>query len=75
MMDPLSYFLSQPVLHSWCNKDCDIYYPVFGMVNIKNPVIQFENSSPCSGSSRFSLSLLNSPLLCIQYHITINKMC
>ena len=35
MVDPLSYFLFQPVLHNWYNKDYGMYYPVYGMVHIK----------------------------------------
>ena len=31
MVEPLSYFLFQSVLHDWYNKGC----PVFGMVHIK----------------------------------------
>ena len=28
MVDPLSYFSFQPVLHDWCNKGCGMCYPV-----------------------------------------------
>ena len=28
-LDPLSYFLFQPVLHDWFNKGCGMYYPVW----------------------------------------------
>ena len=31
-VDPLSYFLFQPVLHDWCNKGRGMSYPVCGMV-------------------------------------------
>ena len=48
MVDPLSYFSFQPVLH-----DC---YPVCGMVHIKEPLLIIGKSSPC-GSSGFPLSL------------------
>ena len=34
---PLGYFVLYPVLHSWCNKGCDIYYPVFGIIYKKIP--------------------------------------
>ena len=34
-VDPLSYFSLQPVIHDWYNKDCDMYYPVCGMMHIK----------------------------------------
>ena len=30
MVDPLSYFSFQPVLHDWCNKGCGMCYPVCG---------------------------------------------
>ena len=31
MVDAMSYFSFQPVLHDWCNKGCDIYCLVCGM--------------------------------------------
>ena len=54
--DPLSYFSFQPVLHDWCNKGRGMYYPVCGMMHIKEPLLLIGKSSPC-GSSRFPLSL------------------
>ena len=54
IIDPLSYFLFQPVLHDWCNKGCGIMcYPVCGMVCIKEHLLLIGNSSPCNCSSRF----------------------
>ena len=50
MMNPLSYFSFQPVLHDWCNKGRGICYPVCGMVHIKEPLLLIEKSSPCGGS-------------------------
>ena len=35
MVDSLSYFSFQPVLHEWCNKGHGMCYPVYGMVHIK----------------------------------------
>ena len=35
MVDPLSYFLFQPVFHNWCNKGCGVCYPVCDMVHVK----------------------------------------
>ena len=55
-VDPLRYFLFQPVLHDWCNKGCGMCYPVCGMVHIKEPLLLIGNSSPCGGSG-FPLSL------------------
>ena len=55
-VDALSYFSFQPVLHNWCNKGCGMYYPVCGMMHIKEPLLLIGKSSLC-GSSRFHLSL------------------
>ena len=55
--DPLSYFSFQPVLHDWCNKGRGMYYPVCGMVHIKEPLLLIDKSSLCGGSGfPFSLS-------------------
>ena len=35
MVDPLSYFLLQPVFHNWFNKGHGMYYPICGMMHIK----------------------------------------
>ena len=56
MVDPLSYFLFQPVLHDWYNKGHGMCYPVCGMLHIKEPLLPIGKSSLCGGS-RFSLSL------------------
>ena len=58
-VDPLSYFSFQPVLHNWCNKGRGMCYPVSGMMHIKEPLLLIGRSSPCSGGSRFPLSLFN----------------
>ena len=50
------YFSFQAVLHDWCNKDRGMYYPVCGMVHIKEPLLLIGKSSPCGGSG-FPLSL------------------
>ena len=56
-VDPLSYFSFQPVLHDWCNKGRGMYYPVCGMVHIKEPLLLLGKSSLCGGSGfPFSLS-------------------
>ena len=50
MVDPLSYFSFQPVLHDWHNK---------GMVQIKlkDPLQLIRKSRPCIDASRFQFSL------------------
>ena len=42
MVNPLSYFSFQPVLHDWYNKGRGMYYPVCGMMHINS------RSSQCS---------------------------
>ena len=44
-VDPLSYFLFQPVLHDWCNKGRAMCYPVCGIVHIKEPLLLIDKSS------------------------------
>ena len=57
IVDPLSYFSFQPVLHDWCNKGRGMCYPVCGMVHIKEPLLLIDKSSLCGGSGfPFSLS-------------------
>ena len=55
-VDPLSYFSFQPVLHDWCKKGRGMYYPVCGMVHIKEHLLLIGKSIPCGGSG-FPLSL------------------
>ena len=53
----VSYFSFQPVLHDWCNKGCGMYYPVCGMMHIKEPLLLIDKSSLCGGTGfPFSLS-------------------
>ena len=73
MVDPLSYFSFQPVLHDWCNKGRGMCYPVCGMMHIKEPLLLIGKSSPCGGSG-FPISL-SGPLPYVRRHITVNKMC
>ena len=57
MVDALSYFSFQPVLHDRCNKGRGMCYPVCGMVHIKEPLLLIGKSSPCGGIGfAFSLS-------------------
>ena len=56
MVDPLSYFSFQPVLHDWCNKCRGMCYHVYGLVYIKEPLLLNGMSSPC-GDIGFPLSL------------------
>ena len=76
MMDLLSYFLSHPMLHDWYNKGRGMCYPACGMVDIKEPLLLTEKSSPCSGGSGFPLSLSERFFLpYVLGHITVNIMC
>ena len=49
LVDPLSYFSFQPVLHDWCNKGRGMCYHVCGMVHIKDPLLLTGKSNPCGG--------------------------
>ena len=72
--EPLSYFLFQPVLHDWCNKGHGMYYPVCGMIHIKEPLLLIGKSSLCGGSG-FPLSLSEwSFTICLTPY-NRNKMC
>ena len=70
----ISHF--QPVLHNWCNKGHGMFYPVYGMMHIKDPLLLFGKGSPC-GSSRFP-ALLNGPLPFVRCNVmsaSLNKTC
>ena len=56
MVDLMSYFSFQPVLHDWCNKGRGMCYPLCGMVHIQEPLLLIGKSSLCGGSG-FSFSL------------------
>ena len=76
MVDPLSYLAFQPVLHDGCKKGYGIYYPVCGMVHIKELLLLIEKTSPYSGGSGFPILLfewffttcIGSRLICILSH-------
>ena len=74
MVDPLSYFLFQPVLHDWCNKGRGMRYPVCGMVHVKEPLLLIRKSSPCSDGSRFPLSLSEWSFTICSMHILKNVL-
>ena len=59
MVDTLSYFSFQPVLHDCCNKGRGICYPFCEMVYKKEPLLLIEKSIPYSGGSGFPLYLYN----------------
>ena len=72
--DPLSYFSFQPLLHDWCNKGRGMYYPVYGMVHIKEPLLQIERVAHVAAAG-FLSHYLSGPLPYVRRHITVNKMC
>ena len=67
MVNPLSYFSFQPVLHDWCNKGRSIRYSVCGMLRIKEPLLLIGESSLCGGS-RFALKLSKWSICLTPYH-------
>ena len=49
---PIELFL----IPAWCNKSRGLYYPICGMMYVKEPLLLFGKSSPWGGSG-FPLSL------------------
>ena len=66
MVDPSSYILFQPMLHSWCNESNDMYYPVCEMVRITDSLLLIE-------SVAHVVTLIGHPLPYVHCCITINK--
>ena len=52
-MDPLSYFLFQPVLHDWRNKGRGMCYPVCWIVHIKEPAERVAHVAAVGFLSRY----------------------
>ena len=48
--DQLSYFSFQSMFPNWRNKTFGMYYPVCGMMHIKEPLLLIRKSSLCGGS-------------------------
>ena len=69
MVDPLSYFSFQPVLHNWCNNGCGVRYPVCGMMHIKQPLLL----NGTMFRQRVSPLAIQVVLYHVWRHITINK--
>ena len=53
---PIELFLVPASARHWCNKCRGLYYPVCGMMHIKEPLLLIGKSSLCGGSG-FPLSL------------------
>ena len=56
MVDPVSYYSFEPVLHDRCNKGLGMRYPVSRMMHIKEHLLLIGKSSLCGGSG-FPLSV------------------
>ena len=54
MVDPLSYFSFQPVLHDRSNNGRGMCLPVYAMMHIKYSLLLIGKSSSCGGGG-FSL--------------------
>ena len=57
MVDQLSYFLFQPVLHYWYDKGSDMSYSVYGIVHIKDLLLLIGKSTQGSASSVVFLAI------------------
>ena len=42
------YFWVQPVLYNWYNIGRDMYYPIYGTVHIKDPLLLIGKTDPDS---------------------------
>ena len=49
-IDPSWGGLIELFLHDWCNTGRSMCYPVYGMVDIKEPLLLIGKRSPCGGS-------------------------
>ena len=64
MVDPLSYFSFQSVLHNWRNKSCGVYYPVFGMVHIREHMLLTGKIAHVAAAGDVSLYERSFTILC-----------
>ena len=71
MVDPLSDFSFQPVLHNWFNKGCGMYYLVCCMVHVYKGSPAANRTKIASSFSRYR----NGPSPCARRHVIVNKMC
>ena len=74
MVDPLTYFSFQPVLHDSCNKGHGVCFTICGMVHMKEPLQLIRKSSPC-GSSRKEIFYLTYSTLFIYGYIVSEMVC
>ena len=56
MGGPIELFLVPASAYDWCNKGRGMYYPVCGMMHIKELLLLIRKSNLCGGSG-FPLSL------------------
>ena len=57
MVNPLRYFSFQSVFHDWCNKGRGMYYPVCGLMHIKEPLLLIGKSTYVAAAGFLSRSL------------------
>ena len=75
MVNLLSYFSFQLVLHDWSKKGPGMYYPICGMVLIKDPLLLIRKSSPYMGAAGFFSRYINGPLPYVRRHNkAVNEM-
>ena len=75
MVDPLSYFSFQPVVHDWCNKGrVRLSYLWDGAYN-KSLAANLERVAHVIAAAGFLSRYLNDTLPYVRRNITVNKMC
>ena len=74
MVDPLSYFLFQPVLHDWCNKDHGLLYCMWYGEYKRFLAVNQKIIAHLVVAAGFFFDYLSGPLPYVQCHIIINIM-
>ena len=74
MVDPLSYFSFQSVIHDWCNIGRGISYPVCGMIDAYKITLAAKSERVAYVAAAGFLSRnLNDSQPSVRRHITVNK--
>ena len=71
MVDPLSYFSFQPVLHDWCSKGHSMCYPVCIMVHINRTFTDKSKRVAHVAASDFLYDYLSGTLPYVRRNITV----
>ena len=73
MVEPFSYSSFQPLFHVWYNKGLGMYYPVCGMMHMKEPLLCKLETVAHLAAAGFLSRYLDGPLPYVRHHITVTK--